>query len=182
MPLVDLLIGSSIGQRIVIVGTIVLYASLVIRRPEAARESFAGGARMLVGLATLVIAALLLASAVETLVPASAISSLVGESAGPEGVVLAGLLGGVLPGDPYATYPVIQRIQESGAGTPAVLTMLLGYGLISIGRVPYGLVFFTPRVVVLRLLAAGTATLVVGVTLFALGAILRNRSAEASGS
>ncbi|MGA9402004.1 hypothetical protein [Haladaptatus sp.] len=138
MSIVDILIGSGPGQRIVILGTIVLYVYLSVRRPDAARESFESGARMLVGLATLVLAALLLASAIETLVPASAISRLVGGSAGTPGVVLAGLLGGVLPGGPYAVYPIISGVADNGA-------------LVAVG----GLLFPTSRTVLFALVGTG---------------------------
>ncbi|MFC6724963.1 hypothetical protein ACFQE1_11380, partial [Halobium palmae] len=64
MSLLDLLIGSGPGQRLVILGTLLIYAYLAVRRPEDARESARDGARMLVGLGTLIVAALFLASAV----------------------------------------------------------------------------------------------------------------------
>ncbi|MCO8243591.1 MULTISPECIES: hypothetical protein [unclassified Haladaptatus] len=162
MSIVDILIGSGPGQRIVILGTIVLYVYLSVRRPDAARESFESGARMLVGLATLVLAALLLASAIETLVPASAINGLVGGSAGTTGVLLAGVLGGVLPGGPYAVYPIISGVADNGARTASVLAMLVGYGAIGLGRVSYGLVFFETRIVAARVAVGVVVTVLVG--------------------
>lgn len=176
MSLLDLLIGSGPGQRLVILGTFLLYGYLVVRRPDDARESARNGARMLVKLGTLVVAALFLASAVGTLLPDERLSERLGDSARLREVVVAGVVAGLLPGGPYATYPIIKRVQESGANTPTVLTMLLGYGLIGIGRVPYGLVFFSPTVVGLRLLTAGAATVGVGAALFAVGGALGRRS------
>lgn len=169
MPVVDVLFGSGPGQRIVILGTIALYGYLAVRRPEDARESARRGASMLAGLLTLVVAALFLASAIETLVPAEAIRSLVGESAGPAGIVLAGLLGGVLPGGPYAVYPIIAGVAATGAGTASVLAMLVGYGAIGLSRTSYGLVFFRPRIVVARV-AIGVAV-TVAVALVAAGVV-----------
>ena len=116
---------------------------------------------MLTGLLTLIVAALFLASAIETLVPAETIRSLVGSSAGPAGVVLAGLLGGVLPGGPYAVYPIIGGVAETGAGTASVLAMLVGYGAIGLSRTSYGLVFFRPRIVVARVGIGVAVTVVV---------------------
>lgn len=150
VSLLDLLVGSSIGQRVVVLGTLALYGYLVVRRPGDARASAESGARTLVSLATLILAALLLASAVETLVPPSAISGLVGGAAGTEGVVLAGFLGGVLPGGPYAVYPIVSSVAANGASTAAVLAMIVGYGGIGLARVSYGLVFFEARIVAAR--------------------------------
>ncbi|MCO8243590.1 permease [Haladaptatus sp. AB643] len=174
MSRLDLLIGESCGQRVVILGTLAVYAYLVVRRPADAWTGAQHGATTVVHLATLIVAALFLSSAIGTLLPEDRLSELLGESAGFGEVAAAGLIAGLIPGGPYATYPVIKRIQESGAETPAVLTMLLGYGLISVGRVPYGLVFFTPTIVGLRLLTAGTATIIVGMVLFAVGGVIRN--------
>ena len=161
MSTIDVLFGSGPGQRLVILGTIALYGYLAVRRPEDARASAERGASMLTGLVTLIVAVLLLASAVGTLVPAEAIRSLVGTSAGPSGVVLAGLLGGVLPGGPYAVYPIISGVAEAGAGTASVLSMLIGYGAIGLARTSYGLVFFSPRIVAARVGLGVAVTVVV---------------------
>lgn len=125
-------------------------------------------------LATTVVAALFLSSAIGQLLPKDRLSEMLGASASVYEVVAAGFVAGLLPGGPYAIYPIIARVREGGAGMPAVLTMLVGYGLISVGRVPYGLVFFSPGIVGARLLVAGIATIVVGVALFALGALVRS--------
>ena len=138
MPLLDVLFGSGPGQQLVILGTLALYAYLAVSRPEDAR-----------------------ASAVQTLVPAESIRSTVGASAGPTGVILAGLLGGVLPGGPYAVYPIIAGVAATGAGTASVLAMLVGYGAIGLSRVSYGLVFFRPGLVAARVGIGVAVTVVV---------------------
>lgn len=173
MSVLDLLIGASAGQRIVVVGTLVLYGYLAVRRPATARSAAERGAKTLVALATLVLAALLLASAVGQLLPRETVAGFVGGAAGTPGIALAGLVGGILPGGPYAVYPLIAEVADSGAGLAAILALLIGYGAIGLLRVPYGLVFFSPHVVGLRLLVAGTATVAVGTGLFAVGALRR---------
>lgn len=159
MSVVDLLVGSGFSQRVVIVGTVLLYLGLLVRRPDVARESARSGVEQFSRLVTLVVAALFLASAIGTLLPREAVGSLLGSAAGPGGVVLAGLLGGLLPGGPYAVYPIVRSVGQQGASLAAVLAMLVGYGTIGVGRVPYGLVFFDVRTVSTRLVVgvAGTA-------------------------
>ncbi|MFB6152713.1 MAG: hypothetical protein ABEJ27_00530 [Halodesulfurarchaeum sp.] len=164
MALLELLIGSAISQQVVILGTVVVYGVLLYRRPDVARESAVGGLRQFAGLFTLIIAALFLASAIGTLIPRGAASQFLGTAAGLEGVVLAGLLGGFLPGGPYAVYPIVRGIANQGATLAAVIAMLTGYGAIGIGKVPYGLVFFDLPTVLIRLAVGviGTA-LVAGI-------------------
>ena len=113
-----------------------------------------------------------MASAVGTLLPEDRLDGLLGRSARLRDMVVAGLIIGLIPGGPYAVYPVIVSVQDSGASDPAVLTMLVGYGLIGVGRVPFGLVFFSPAVVTLRLAVAVAATVV----LFVVGNVLADRS------
>lgn len=150
MSVLDLLIGASVGQRVVVVGTLVLYGYLAVRRPSTARAAAERGAKTLGTLTTLVLAALLLASAIGRLLPRDAVAGLIGGAAGVPGVVLAGLVGGTLPGGPYAVYPIIAEVADSGAGLAAVLALLVGYGGIGLLRIPYGLVFFEERIVAAR--------------------------------
>ncbi|MFB6070048.1 MAG: hypothetical protein ABEJ76_03415 [Halanaeroarchaeum sp.] len=168
MAWIDLLIGSGPSQRVVILGTVVVYAALLLRRPEDARESAVSGLRRFGGLFTLIVAALFLASAIGTVLPREMVGGLLGRAAGPQGVVLAGLLGGLLPGGPYAVYPIVDSIGSQGASLAAVLAMLVGYGAIGIGRVPYGMVFFDLRTVSTRLAVGVVATGLVAVAAWAL--------------
>lgn len=166
MSVLDLLIGSSPGQRLVVVGTVVIYGYLLVKRPADARSSIENGSRTFVRLFTLILAALLLASAIGTLVPTGAIRSTLGESAGPMGVVIAGLLGGLLPGGPYAVYPIVAGVWDQGASTAAVVAMLTGYGAIGVIRASYGLVFFDAEVVGVRLLVAVPVAILLSLVAF----------------
>jgi uncharacterized membrane protein YraQ (UPF0718 family) len=162
----DLLIGSGPGQRVVVLGAIALYGYLFVTRPGDAKAAVRNGLALFGRLFTLILAALLLASAVETLVPAEAIRGALGEAAGAGGTVLSGLLGGTIPGGPYAVYPLISGVGAAGAGVGAVLAMLIGYGAIGVGRIPYGLVFFDTKTVALRVAVAVPATIAVSVGVF----------------
>ncbi|MFB6132423.1 MAG: permease [Halanaeroarchaeum sp.] len=148
------LIGGSWGERIVIGMAVVAYAYLFLTDPATAIRSLRGGVEMFVRLFTLIVAALLLASALGALIPEEAVVRYLGKESGASGVVAAGLLGGVLFGGPFATYPIMESVYDQGAGYPSLVAMYVGYGMISIGRVPYGLVIFSPTVVGLRLVFA----------------------------
>lgn len=147
----DYLVGQSAGQRVVIGLTVVVYAALLFTRPAAAVESARGAVDTLIHLFTLVLASILLASALESLLPEETVVRYLGRGSGPANAVLAGLLGGVLLGGPYATYPIMQSVRERGASYVALLSMFVGYSAIGVGRVPFGLVIFPPSVVALRL-------------------------------
>lgn len=162
----DILIGSGPGQRAVILGTLGLYTYLFYARPADGKAAVRNGLVLFGRLFTLILSALLLASAIGALVPAARIRQMLGETAGVGGTVLAGLLGGGLPGGPYAVYPLIQGVQIAGAGLAAALAMLIGYGAIGLGRVPYGLVFFEWKTIALRVAVGIPATILVAVGVY----------------
>ncbi|MFB6129119.1 MAG: hypothetical protein ABEJ47_05075 [Halorhabdus sp.] len=157
----DFLIGSGPGQRVVVLGAVGLYGYLFVTRPEDATDAARDGLALFARMFTLVLAALLLASAIGALVPAETIRQVLGETAGVGGTILAGVVGGGLPGGPYAVYPIVSGVRAAGAGIAAVLALLIGYGAIGIGRVPYGLVFFDTKTVAIRLAIGVPTTAVV---------------------
>ncbi|MFB6164634.1 MAG: hypothetical protein ABEJ31_05700 [Haloarculaceae archaeon] len=136
MSWLDLLVGSGPSQRVVIVGTVALYVALLVRRPEVARESARSGVGQFANLFTLIVAALLLASAIGTLLPEEAIVRYLGSGGGPANAVLAGLVGGALFGGPYGTYPIMRSVREQGAGYVALLSMYVGAALVIWAVVP----------------------------------------------
>lgn len=164
--MLEILIGKSWGQRIIIFGAIALYLYLSFYDPQAAKESATQGLRTFVSLLTLILAALMIASAIETVVPTDLIAGWLGEQAGARGVATAGIIGGLLPGGPYAVYPIIKGLYDGGASYAAVIAMLMGYGAIGIGRAAYGLVFFEPEIVGLRLLLAVPVPIIAGLIVY----------------
>lgn len=163
--LITILFGGNWGQRIVVIGSILLYGWLSFTRPDAAVQSFSSGINTFIQMFTLILAALLIASALETLLSQDALAGWLGEAAGVRGVVFAGIIGGLLPGGPYATYPIIRGVADRGASYPAMLTMLIGYSLVGIVRVPFGLAFFPTWIVVARVAIAVPLTILVGLGL-----------------
>lgn len=161
----NLLLGSSWGQRVVVVGAVVVYATLAITDPATARSSAAGGLALFGRMVSLVIASLLLASALGHALPEDRVAATLGSAAGPGGVVLAGIIGGLLPGGPYAVYPIVERVGDRGASAPAVVAMLVGYSAIGVGRVPFGLGVFGAPFVATRLAIGLLGTIAVAVVL-----------------
>ncbi|MFB6200738.1 MAG: permease [Halorhabdus sp.] len=164
---INLVFGRQWGQRIVVIGAIVVYGWLVLDAPATARASAVSGVKTFVQMFTLILASLLIASAIETLLPREALAGWIGDAAGARGVILSGLIGGLLPGGPYATYPIIRGVADRGASYPAMLMMLIGYSLIGLGRVPFGLAFFGIEIVVARLAIAVGTTVVLSLLVYA---------------
>lgn len=160
----DLIVGKNWGQRGIILGTAVLYLYMLIFRPEDARKSLSNGLMMFLGLLTLIFAAILLASAIQVLIPKDLIQRYLGPSAGLKGVLTGGLLAGLLQGGPYAVYPIIKGLQEEGVGLSVVISMLVGYSIIGSGRIVYGLAIFEGEIIAIRV--------VLGITLAVLSCVV----------
>lgn len=162
-----LLLGRNWGQRAIILVTVVVYLYLFIARPGDARRSLTGGLKTFAGLFTLILAAVLLASAIKTLIPAEVIQQHLGAEAGLKGVLTGGLLGGLMQGGPYGVYPIIRGLQEEGMSIAGVLAMLIGYGAIGGGRIVYGVTFFETKIVAVRVALGVMLTVLAGLILYA---------------
>lgn len=103
------------------------------------------------------------------LIPEAYVVSLLGEPSGLRGVLLATLIGGLLPGGPIIAFPLALALLEAGIGMAQMVTLITAWSVLAFHRV---LVFEVPmlgwRFAGLRVLAslpvapaAGLATLAV---------------------
>ncbi len=166
MNIISLIFGKGWPQRIVILTAIGLYIYLGLVKPEAAKAGISGAVQTFIGMFTLIFAALLIANAISILIPTELITNYLGEESGIRGIVGGGLLAGFLQGGPYAVYPIIKSLYDKGAHISVVISMLMGYGAIGIGRVAYGLAFFDPKIVGLRVLLALPVPIITGLIVY----------------
>lgn len=163
-----MIIGRNWSQRVIIVGTLVLYIYMFLKRKEDAKESAKDGLKTFQGLLTLIFAAVLLASAIQILLPTNLVEAYLGPKSGFSGVVIGGLLGGIMQGGPYAVYPIIRGLQQSGVSLAVVITMMIGYGAIGTGKIVYGLAFFGTKIISLRVAVGIGLTFMASVILYLL--------------
>ena len=85
----------------------------------------------------LLVAAFLTAGLLQALVKKELISRWLGREAGLKGILLACLGGGLIPGGPYAYYPIAGALLSSGAGLGVLVAFVSAKNLWSISRLPY---------------------------------------------
>jgi uncharacterized membrane protein YraQ (UPF0718 family) len=85
----------------------------------------------------LLIAAFLTAGLLQGLVKKELITQWLGREAGIKGILLACLGGGLIPGGPYAYYPIAGALLSSGAGLGVLVAFVSAKNLWSISRIPY---------------------------------------------
>ncbi len=166
MSIIEVLFGRGWGQRAVIIFAAVLYLYLSFKSPSVATKSAIQSVKMFAGLITLIFAAMLIANAIGNMIKPQMISQFIGEASGIKGVFIGGFLGGVLPGGPYATYPIIDELYKEGASLSAIMAMVIGWSILGITRIPYGLAILDPKIVGLRYLLGIPALIIVCILAF----------------
>jgi uncharacterized membrane protein YraQ (UPF0718 family) len=91
-----------------------------------------------------------IAGLVQVLVPQEVISRWLGVQAGFKGVLVASIAGGLMPGAPYAVFPLAGAMYQSGAGLGAVVGFLSAWSLWSVSRLPVEMALVDPKVALVR--------------------------------
>lgn len=104
---------------------------------ETVTGGFLSGINILVRESLLLVAAFLTAGFLQSLVKREFITRWLGREAGLKGILLACLGGGLIPGGPYAYYPIAGALLSSGAGLGVLVAFVSAKNLWSISRLPY---------------------------------------------
>jgi len=98
---------------------------------------FSSGFAILGRESLLLVAAFLTAGLLQALVKKDLITRWLGRESGLKGILLACLGGGLIPGGPYAYYPIAGALLSSGAGLGVLVAFVSAKNLWSISRLPY---------------------------------------------
>jgi uncharacterized membrane protein YraQ (UPF0718 family) len=77
-----------------------------------------------------------IAGLAQVLIPKEWITAWLGGRSGFKGVLIGCLLGGLVPGAPYATFPLVAALYQSGASLGAVVGFVTAWSLWSVSRLP----------------------------------------------
>lgn len=95
----------------------------------------AGGV-MLVQLIPLLLLAFILAGTLPLLVPSELVGKWIGAQSGTRGILIGTLIGGLLPGGPAVSLPVLAGFLRLGAGIGTMIAMITGWSLLAFTRLP----------------------------------------------
>jgi uncharacterized membrane protein YraQ (UPF0718 family) len=113
-------------------------------------EGFRRGASLLLHEIPLLVAAFLTAGFLQALVKKETVTRWLGEESGFRGILLACLGGGLIPGGPYAYYPIANALLKSGAGIGVLVAFVSAKNLWSVSRLPLEIAILGSRVTILR--------------------------------
>ncbi len=91
-----------------------------------------------------------IAGLVQVLVPRELIARWLGAQAGVKGILIACVAGGLVPGAPYAVFPLVAALYQAGAGLGAVVGFVSAWSLWSVSRLPVEMALIDPKPTLVR--------------------------------
>jgi uncharacterized membrane protein YraQ (UPF0718 family) len=91
---------------------------------------------MIVQIVPLLVFAFIMAGMVQVLLPRELLSKWVGAESGIRGILIGTVAGGLSPGGPYVSLPVVAGLLRSGASVGTMVAFLTGWSLWAVSRLP----------------------------------------------
>jgi uncharacterized membrane protein YraQ (UPF0718 family) len=98
----------------------------------------------------LLVLGFVLAGLVQVLIPKDLITRWLGDEAGIRGILIGCLVGGLVPGSPYATFPLVASLYHAGASLGAMVGFVSAWALWSVSRLPVEMALIDPRPALIR--------------------------------
>jgi uncharacterized membrane protein YraQ (UPF0718 family) len=108
-------------------------------------------AKMFWQIIPILIAAFIIAGMAQALIPREFIVKWLGQEAGWKGIIFGTVAGGVTPGGPFVSFPIVAAIYKSGAGIGTVVAYVTAWSLVAVGRLPYEISLISPKFALIRL-------------------------------
>jgi uncharacterized membrane protein YraQ (UPF0718 family) len=114
---------------------LVLAGLVVARRDGGHRQALHFALGQLVSLLPRLVPALMTAVFVASLVPADLIGNWLGRESGLGGILLAALLGALVPGGPVIAIPTAVLLASSGAAMPQLVSFITAWSIFAVHRI-----------------------------------------------
>jgi uncharacterized membrane protein YraQ (UPF0718 family) len=94
------------------------------------------GLNMTVEILPLLICAFVVAGMAQVLLPQETIARWIGGESGLRGIFIGTIAGGLTPGGPYVSLPIVAGLLRTGAGVGTMVAFLTGWSLWAVTRLP----------------------------------------------
>ena len=98
----------------------------------------------------ILLAGFVIAGLVQVLIPRELIATWLGNTAGFKAVLIGCVVGGLIPGSPYAAFPIVAGFYKAGAGLGALVGFISAWSLWSVSRLPVEMALIDPKVALIR--------------------------------
>lgn len=92
--------------------------------------------RITVQILPLLIFAFVMAGMIQTLLPRELLSKWIGEESGLRGIFIGTIAGGITPGGPYVSLPIVAGFLRAGAGVGTMVAFVTAWSLWAVSRMP----------------------------------------------
>ncbi len=99
-------------------------------------QGLRSGFGMIFQILPLLLCAFIVAGMVQVLLPRDLIAKWVGAESGFRGILIGTVAGGLSPGGPYVSLPIVAGLLRAGAGTGTMVAFLTGWSLWAVARLP----------------------------------------------
>jgi len=99
-------------------------------------EGMRSGLDLMVGIVPLLFFAFVVAGMIQVLLPSELLAKWVGTESGIRGILVGTVAGGLSPGGPYVSLPIVAGLLRSGAGVGTMVAFLTGWSLWAVARLP----------------------------------------------
>ena len=99
-------------------------------------QGMRSGLKMIVDILPLLLFAFIVAGMVQVLLPQEMLSRWIGEESGLKGIFIGTLAGGLTPGGPYVSLPLVAGLLKAGAGVGTLVAFLTAWSLWAVARLP----------------------------------------------
>ena len=148
--------------------TVAVYAHSVRRHPAAGPAAVAFVRREGVRLLLRIPFALIAATCLAELIPDQLVASVIGRDSGALGIVIAACAGGLMPGGPMVSFPLVLILAGEGAGPAQIAAWITGWSVFAIHRViSYESPMLGWRFVAVRLLSSWVLPIAAGLAMAA---------------
>ena len=92
----------------------------------------------------------IIAGLVQVLIPKDFINNWLGAQSGAKGVLIGCVVGGLVPGSPYAVFPIVAALYKAGASLGVVVGFVSAWSLWSVSRLPVEMALIDPKAALVR--------------------------------
>lgn len=119
---------------LIIMLILAVISSIIAIKMHVFKSGLDSSFEMLLQILPLLLVAMVLAGMLQAIIPREFITKLLGKETGIKGIIIGALLGIILPGGPYVSFPLLAVIYKGGASIGAVAALLSSWGLLGIFR------------------------------------------------
>jgi uncharacterized membrane protein YraQ (UPF0718 family) len=136
--------------QILVAMTVILLIYLLIRDSSLAIAGIKNAGTTLWNNLILLLVGFLLAGLIQVIIPKEMIANWLSNQAGLKAVMIGCVVGGLIPGSPYAAFPIAAGFYNAGAGLGAMVGYITAWSLWSVTRLPVEIAIIEPKLALIR--------------------------------